>query len=257
VKDMTMRIGLRGCVAALALMAGACFDGEELTEGLMCLQNSHCGGQQLCINGICGEPEAEDEDDTGVDTQGNVDPCASAGNVCVDGNTLGVCNFSDMTTTEVSCDETCESSGFSQSLGCRSSTGSKYQCYCDQLTTQCTDTTCSGAVLLECATSEIEATDCREMCQGIGQAGSCTSNYDTGAYECVCSPGTCYDGETFCQDDDTEIRCVGGVWQPQSCSDAACHMAQCPYEGACAADYQAQTLGCGFNGSGNGCRCTT
>lgn len=236
----------------LALALGACFDGEELTEGLPCQQNSHCGGQLLCVNGICGEPEGNDEDDT----LGG-DPCAVGGNVCLDGNTLGVCNLSDNSTTQVSCDDSCEGSGYARSLGCRSSTGSKHQCYCDQLTTQCTETTCNGPVLLECVGSEIEATDCRQLCQQTGQVGSCQSNYQTGALECFCSPGTCYEGETFCQSDDVEVRCVGGVWQPQPCSDAACQMTQCPYDGACVDGYQAQTLGCGFNGSSNGCRCTT
>jgi hypothetical protein len=238
-----------GLWVALALFLGACFDGEDLTEGLPCVQNSNCGGSQLCINGFCG----------GEEIQQGGDPCEVGGNVCVDGNTLGVCNLSDMSTMEVSCDASCEGSGFSTSLGCRSSTGSKHQCYCDQASAQCTETLCSGNVLLECNGGDIDVTDCREMCQASGQTGSCQQDGTTLVFSCVCAPGTCYDGDTFCQDDNTEIRCVGGVWQPQACSDASCHGLQCPSEFSCPEGYQGQTLGCGYDGtnSRSGCRCTT
>jgi len=247
-----MRTGLRRSLLALALLVGACFDGEEPTEGLPCVQNSNCGGQLLCINGFCG----------GEEILVGGDPCEIGGNVCVDANTLGVCNLADQSTTMVACDESCEGSGYSSSIGCRTSTGSKHQCYCDQATADCdvaAGPTCSGAVLLECNGGELDVTDCREMCQATGQLGSCDV-YAADGPACVCSSGSCSEGETFCQDDLTEVRCVGGVWQPQPCSDAACHQLQCPSDySSCPDDYQAQSLGCGYDSSNSrtGCRCTT
>lgn len=47
----------------LALGAGSCFDGEELTDGLACTRKSHCGGDLQCIGGFCMDPA-----DMGCDT---------------------------------------------------------------------------------------------------------------------------------------------------------------------------------------------
>lgn len=248
-----MRNALRRSLAALALLVGACFDGEELTEGLPCVQNSNCGGQQLCINGFCGGEEEE------IEQGGN--PCEIGGNVCLDGNTLGVCDLDTMSTMAISCDDRCESSGYSSSIGCRTTMGAKHDCYCDLSTLACDSAidgdSCPGSSLVECVTNRIEVTDCDEVCQESGQIGSCSSpDYEN--YECTCSPGACSEGATFCQDDTTEARCVSGVWQLQPCSDAACQQTQCPSEYSyCPEGYVAQTLGCGYDGNGNmACRCT-
>ncbi len=253
---MKTRIAWMGLVLAL----GACFDGEELTEGLPCRKNGDCGGAQLCIDFICGEPSGEGGDEFG----GN--PCELGGNVCVDENTLGICDLGTQGTMEISCDERCESSGYSSSIGCRNTMGAKHDCYCDLATLSCDTATfepsCSGSVLTECDDGELDVTDCEKMCQESGQAGFCEQLYDsvTGeySYQCTCSAGSCSEGATFCQDGQTQALCVSGVWQLQPCTDGLCHMSQCPGDfSSCPEDYQAQSLGCGYDGSGNtGCRCT-
>lgn len=55
------------------LSASACFDGEELTEGLKCTQKSHCGGDLECLGGFCVDPN-----DDGCDTDPSVCSMGSA-----------------------------------------------------------------------------------------------------------------------------------------------------------------------------------
>lgn len=242
----------------MALVVGGCFDGEELTEGRLCLKNTDCGGTLLCQLDADGVPRCGGEE--AMEPAGT-DPCEAGGNTCVDSNTLGVCNLADNSTMEVSCDTSCEQSGYSRSLGCHASMGSKHQCYCDQSssTTTCTGNSCSGNVLLECDGTQVDAyTDCDEVCQATGQVGSCDI-YATPVPACSCTSGACSEGATFCQDDNTEVRCIGGVWQPQSCSSAACQQAQCPVDyNSCPEGYTAESLGCGYdsNNANMGCRCT-
>jgi hypothetical protein len=249
-----MRAGWIGVLLAL----GACFDGEELTAGLPCRNNGDCGGAQLCINFVCGE---EDEPDQG----GN--PCELGGNVCVDANTLGVCDLDTQSTMAISCDDRCESSGYADAIGCRSTMGAKHDCYCDLSTLSCDSATqedsCSGSILIECQTGRLEITDCAEECQESGQLGYCETVDDgtgTGTYvgQCTCGSGACSDGATFCQDDGNQAVCAGGVWQLQPCTDGLCQMSQCPGEyHSCPEDYDAQSLGCGYDGSSRtGCLCT-
>lgn len=241
------------------LALGACFDGEELTEGLPCRNNGDCGGAQLCVNYICGEPESGDE------FGGN--PCELGGNVCVDENTLGICDLGTQQTMSISCDERCESSGYSSAVGCRTARTGMHDCYCDLATLSCDEATqtdsCNGSVLVECNDGRLDTTDCEEMCQESALNGNCEqtgTDPNTGAYiyECVCVTGACYDGATFCQDGNTQALCVSGVWQLQPCTDGLCHMSQCPDEfSGCPEGYHAQSLGCGYDGAGNtGCRCT-
>jgi hypothetical protein len=53
----------RTSVLALLASTAACFDGEELTDGLRCAQASHCGGDLQCVSGYCMDPA-----DMGCDT---------------------------------------------------------------------------------------------------------------------------------------------------------------------------------------------
>jgi hypothetical protein len=258
--DATMRSG----ALAFAFALGGCFDGEELTRGKACEQNSHCGGSLLCQTGFCGGAD-EGGDDDGDDDDGGGNPCELGGNVCVDDETLGVCDLSDGSTMQVSCEERCTSSGYARAAGCATAMGPKHDCYCDYGTLACdagTAPTCVGNSVVSCVAGRIEVTDCDELCQETGQIGSCSNYYDDVTqmyvYECVCSSGACSEGATFCQDDTTEARCVSGVWQLQPCSDTLCHQTQCPSDyNYCPEGYQAESLGCGYDGSGNsGCRCT-
>jgi hypothetical protein len=253
-------VKMRTAWIGLVLALGACFDGEELTEGLPCRNNGDCGGAQLCVNFLCGEPDGGGGDDFG----GN--PCEIGGNVCVDANTLGVCDLDTQSTMSISCDERCESSGYAEAIGCRSTMGAKHDCYCDLSTLACDsatqDDSCTGNVLVECQINRIEITDCSEECQESGQLGQCETIYDDIAQvyngQCTCVAGACNEGATFCQDDGNQAVCVSGVWQLQPCTDGLCHMSQCPDSyNYCPEDYDAQSLGCGYDGnSRTGCLCT-
>jgi hypothetical protein len=254
-----MRRARSSSPALFALAVAACFDGAELTRDLPCTKHTHCGGQDLCINGTCQNPDTAGGDDDGGDDGSGGDPCATGGNVCLDANTLGVCDLDTQMTMPISCDERC---GTLDAIGCRSAMGPQHDCYCDQATAACNDTdvpTCNGTVRVACSGGQLDLTDCDEVCQETGQVGSCNQYGGASGNEavCECSTGSCYDGASFCQDDDTAARCMSGVWQLTPCTDAACQELQCPESyNTCPENYQAQTLGCGYTNSDLGCLCT-
>jgi hypothetical protein len=265
---------------AFVFLPFACGDGDAPSKSEACTQNSDCEGQPLCIEGTCRD-EIEttsdgDEGDTttdpgsdstsdndGGDTTFGGDPCELGGNVCLDANTLGECNEADQSTTQVSCDAWCDSMGFSAALGCSVAMDAKHQCYCDQATASCTESTCGGGnVLAECNEGVLAVRDCEGECQAKGLSGECGYDFENASYFCNCTGSFgCVEGTTFCQDSLTEVRCVGGVWQqPQLCSDEACHMEVClDTPSSCPQDYQAQTLGCGYDSfyGDTGCLCTS
>lgn len=267
---------------ALALLPFGCGDGDAPTEGVACTHNSDCEGQQRCIDSTCrdevetttdsdGAETAETAETTtdsdGADTTTGADyggdPCELGGNVCLDENTLGTCNVADQSTTPLSCDDACASMGFSTAIGCSVATEGKHQCYCDQASATCTESSCGGGLALaECIGGMLSVTDCNQECQAQGLPGDCGYDQQSASYFCNCiGPYLCTEGATFCQDPLTEMRCMNGVWQPQPCSDQACHMKVCldEFQPPCPADYQAQTLGCWYDSyyGETGCLCTS
>jgi len=267
---MTMRLML-----ALVLLPFGCGNGHDPNETVACTQNSDCEGQQLCIDGTCsdeidtttdgnsGETTTEaDEGQSTTDTTDGGDPCELGGNVCLDDNTLGLCDVADQSTMAMSCDQQCESMGFSMAIGCSVAIEGKHQCYCDQASVTCMESTCGGGLALaECIGGVLSVRDCEQECQAKGLTGDCGYDDASASYFCNCSgPYGCTEGATFCQDSLTEMHCVNGVWQPQACSDDACHAEQCMGEFSnCPEDYQARTLGCGYDSyyGDTGCLCTS
>jgi hypothetical protein len=264
---------------ALVFLPLACAD-DGPTENATCTQDSDCSDRQRCVEGTCRDDvETATGDDTGPTTTGDdagqtttgddtgqtttgADACEQGGNVCLDENTLGMCNVADQSTTVVSCDDWCASMGFSAALGCNVATQDEHQCYCDQATATCTESTCGGGLALaECIGGMLDVRDCQGVCQADGLEGDCRYDDVTASLFCDCAgPFPCTENNTFCQDAQTEMFCTNGVWQPQPCSDEACHAETCLIEFAdCPADYQARTLGCGYDSyyGDMGCLCTS
>ena len=86
---------------ALAGLLGACFDEEELTDGLPCTQDSHCGGNLQCLAGVCGNSGGADDASSGMTTVAMTDAsassaesaCVSEGQSCAGGQAccVGIC----------------------------------------------------------------------------------------------------------------------------------------------------------------------
>jgi len=237
-----------------------CRDGGETTTG--------ADGGETTTGADGGETTTEadgGETTTGADggeTTAGGDPCELGGNVCLDENTLGVCNVADQSTMPVSCDDSCAAMGFSTAIGCNVATGEKHQCYCDQLTATCKESFCGGGnVLAGCNGGVLNVRDCEQECQANGLFGECGYDQQTAAYFCNCTgPFPCVEGSTFCQDSLSEMRCTAGVWEAQLCSDEACDAEQCVDEFSnCPAGYHPQTLGCGYDSfyGDTGCLCTS
>jgi len=258
----------------LGLIACGCRDADDANEAVACAHDSECDGQ-VCVMGVCRdggattgsghdsavETSTSDTTATG-DTAGTTvgaDPC---GNVCLDDDTLGVCNVVDQSIMPVSCTQACAAMGFSSAIGCNVATSGSHQCYCDEASAGCTESACGGGnALAECLGGMLTVRECEQECEeSQGSAGECAYNQVEGFYFCNCIAGSCVEGTTFCQDELTEMVCLGGSWQAQPCSDAVCHEEVCEVEFAsCPPDYQARTLGCGYNSfyGDMGCRCTS
>lgn len=225
-------------------------DGHETTTG------DHAGGTTSGSD-AGGTTSGSDAGETAT----GGDPCELGGNVCLDENTLGVCNVADQSTMPVSCADTCMSMGFSNAIGCRVATEGVHQCYCDQATATCTESACGGGnVLAECTDGVLDPRDCEQECQAMGMSGECSYDQLNALYSCNCTGASpCTENTTFCQDSMTQMRCANGVWQPQACTDEACDAEQCMAElSSCPPGYHAQTLGCGYDSfyGDTGCRCT-
>lgn len=271
---------LRLIAVSVLLMPLGCGDRGDSTGAAACAQDTDCNGRGPCVDGTCrdevtttsadvGEPPTTDGADggqtstegDGSETSGGGDPCQLGGNVCLDAATLGVCNTSDQSTTPVSCDASCASMGFSSAIGCSAATDGKHQCYCDQASASCMESSCGGGkALVECVDGVINVTDCEQECESDGLPGDCGYDEVTASYFCNCTgPYLCTENATFCQDASTEMRCIEGAWQPRPCSDEECHAAQCADEfSECPADYEARSLGCGYDNAigDTGCLCT-
>jgi len=177
-------------IAGLAWLAG-CFDAAELTKGLACEKDSHCGGGLKCVvipgntplascqdlDEICdaipgGCPDTSGTSPVTLDPSDSADPTATAESACVAEDTAcggpeqccsGVC--ADTGAGFSVCAQSCDSGGECLSCCCLPTTDITVSA-CTQTPAQCgPDAVCPG---------------------GCGAAGSqCDQDYD------CCGPGRC------------------------------------------------------------------
>lgn len=173
-----MRLAAAAALAGLAAFA-ACFDGEELTEGLRCEQDSHCGGSLKCLGGVCADPDCASggtsdcdstADATTVSTTVSMSTtvgatCASLGESCANG--------------EACCEGQCIDDG-TGSLACRQT------CYAG---TECADSCCCAAIPTGynvCVPTDSCGADAACPGPGCASAGSlCGSDLDCCAGRCL------------------------------------------------------------------------
>lgn len=169
---MSTLLRLSFALAAMVAMSSSCFDGDELTDGLKCTQESHCGPGLNCINLVCQDPDDVCADTLPCPTDAtNTEPtmsgggentCASLGDSCAAG--------------EVCCEGSCFDVGAGD-LRCVTTCGSG---------TECADTCC---------------------CQVLGDTGvrACVETSVCGS-DATCSPGCAALGSACYSDSD----CCGG-----------------------------------------------
>lgn len=163
-------------LAAIVALGSSCFDGDELTDGLKCTQDSHCGPNLKCLNAICQDPDdlcgdtdacnasATITDATNTMSGGGENTCAADGDSCAAG--------------EVCCSGSCID--FGDGLRCGTTCGSG---------TECADTCC---------------------CQPVGPSGlqACVDTAACGS-DSTCSPGSgCAALGSSCY---YESDCCGGL----------------------------------------------
>jgi len=186
------RFSARAIGLALVLSPSACFDPEELTEGLQCTQASHCGGSLQCVNGFCVNPSEPDPCDT--------DPAA--------------CNQSSASLSDSLSAGTPADAGGTGADGADSLTTSVSMTAADD-STACADQYescydnggCCNFGL--CVNYGNGTATCQEQCNiGTECASCCCIQLETGGNACV---DTTYCGQ--------EAQCLGGCASP----GAACY----------------------------------
>jgi hypothetical protein len=181
-----MSIVLRCCstLAVLVALGSSCFDGDELTEGLRCAKESHCGPGLDCINAICQNPAdvcadtvcPTDDTDSDPSNGAGENTCAGDGDSCAAG--------------EVCCSGSCID--FGDGLRCGTPCGSG---------TECADTCCCQPVGVSGQQACVATSAC-------GSDASCTPNSG-----CAALGSSCYG----------DYDCCGGLCLADASGQYSCY----------------------------------
>lgn len=224
----------------LVLAAPACLYSGEGTRGLPCNTDLECGGDQLCVEHVCGGPAAAgttgDAGSGSGDSSSGGDPSAPGGDdqdvrtmceasetQCVGDNTLRECG-SDGKLRTMDCEGIC---GYaSRSRGCHTLPDGRDGCYCLNAWESCSEADegqvqCDGNNIRECHEGLWLASDCDSICIDAGYAGGsdhCGAG-NSGSPTCFClsTASECIDGAVYCSGDASMRYCSGGSWYTDDC----------------------------------------
>ncbi len=229
---------------AFALVVPACLYDGDGTRGLPCNTDLECGGDQLCVDHVCGGPAAagttgEGGSDGDASSSGNDAAtlpggddedvrtmCEPSETQCVGDNTLRECGADGKLST-TDCEGVC---GYgSRARGCHTLPSGTDGCYCLNAWEQCTEAQegqaqCDGNNIRECNAGLWIAADCDSICVDAGYAGGsdhCATG-DSGGPTCFCitNASDCLDGAVYCNDADSQRYCSGGSWYVDECQSS-------------------------------------
>ena len=237
-------------------LSGCLYTGDQ-TMGLPCNTDLECGGDQLCIEHVCGgvqgstssggssESSSEGNSAPASDDDSVKESCTPDDTMCKDNDVLQLCDEDGKLST-IGCPGRCGEA--SPSLGCFPQAPDGPTCYCDNARATCNTEgvldCLDGSNLGQCTAGYVEPLDCDRVCVDAGYSGSDSCGAGEGNDVCFCN-NSCVENSTRCNDDQHAATCFGGSWEIYNCNDL------------CVENGYSFSLGCLFfyDGSGDSCSC--